>query len=545
MKVILTLVLSVLIHTLNAQIQFEQVLPLSPVLQITSDFDAVQYSSIAFSDVDGDSDKDVLITGYNNSNQSIAKLYTNDGSGNFIEITGTPFDGVQYGSIAFSDVDGDTDQDVLITGLNDLNQQISKLYTNDGSGSFTEVTGTSFEGVYNSSIAFSDVDGDTDQDVLITGFNSSNQHISKLYINDGSGSFSMVTGTPFDGVQYSSIAFSDVDGDTDEDVLITGYNSSSQSIAKLYTNDGSGSFTEVTGTPFDGVQNSSIAFSDVDGDTDQDVLITGLNSSNLKIAKLYTNNGSGSFTEVTGTSFDGVNYSSIAFSDLDGDNDSDVLITGLNSSSQSITKLYTNNGSGSFTEVTGTTFDDVNKGSIAFLDVDGDTDQDVLITGFSSSGQRMVKLYTNDGFGSFIELTLSPLDGVLYSSIAFSDVDGDNDQDILITGRNNSNQNISKLYSNNGSGSFTEVTGTPFDGVQYGSIAFSDVDGDNDQDVLITGRNNSNQHISKLYTNNGLGSFTEVMGTPFIGVENGAIAFSDIDGDNDEDVLITGLNTLW
>jgi hypothetical protein len=34
---------------------------------------------------------------------------------------------------------------------------------------------------------------------------------------------------------------------------------------------------------------------------------------------------------------------------------------------------------------------------------------------------------------------------------------------------------------------FTEMTGTPFEGVAESSIAFADVDGDNDQDVLISG----------------------------------------------------------
>jgi hypothetical protein len=37
----------------------------------------------------------------------------------------------------------------------------------------------------------------------------------------------------------------------------------------------------------------------------------------------------------------------------------------------------------------------------------------------------------------------------------------------------------------------TEMTGTPFDDVWYGSIAFSDVNGDGRKDVLITGGNGS------------------------------------------------------
>jgi len=39
-------------------------------------------------------------------------------------------------------------------------------------------------------------------------------------------------------------------------------------------------------------------------------------------------------------------------------------------------------------------------------------------------------------------------------------------------------------------------------------------------------------------------NFTEVMGVPFVGVQKSSIAFADVDGDNDQDVLITGLNLV-
>jgi hypothetical protein len=363
-------------------------------------FEGVDRSSIAFSDVDGDGDEDVLITGNKGSLDPIAKLYTNDGAGNFTEMTGTPFEGIWAGSVAFSDVDGDGDDDVFITGGGSSFEAISKLYINDGLGNFTERTGTPFDGVsINNSIAFSDVDSDGDSDVLITG-KASGLYIAKLYINDGLGNFILMIGTPFEGVWASSIAFSDIDGDGDEDVLITGYNGSDERISKLYINDGLGNFTERTGTPFYGVDFSSIAFSDVDSDGDEDVLITGRNSSFEQISKLYTNDGLGNFTERTGTPFESVYFSSIAFSDVDGDGDQDVLITGQNSSDVQISKLYTNDGLGNFTEMAGTPFDEVYASSIAFSDVDGDGDEDVLITGENGSDEEIAKLYTNDGMVS-------------------------------------------------------------------------------------------------------------------------------------------------
>ncbi|MCZ4409078.1 FG-GAP-like repeat-containing protein [Cryomorphaceae bacterium 1068] len=384
---------------------------------------------------------------------------------------------------------------ILIVGLGlNANSQIS----------FIEVLDANYEGVGASSIAFSDVDGDGDEDVLITGLNSSGTPISNLYTNDG-GNFTLVEDTPFTGVNVGSIAFSDVDGDGDEDVLITGRNSGNPFFiySNLYANDG-GNFTLVEDTPFEGVRYSSTAFSDVDGDGDEDVLITGQNAFLDPSANLYTNDG-GTFTLVEDTPFDEVRNSSIAFSDVDGDGDEDVLITGQNSSLDRISNLYTNDG-GNFTLVEDTPFEDVVESSIAFSDVDGDGDEDVLITGVNTLAQPTSNLYANDGGGNFTLLEDTPFIGVFWSSIAFSDVDGDGDEDVLITGNSTagiiSNPSvISNLYANDGGGNFTLVEDTPFSGVYSGSIAFSDVDEDGDEDVLITGFVYNGYRTAKLYLN--------------------------------------------
>ena len=368
---------------------------------------------------------------------------------------------------------------------------------------FTEKKQTPFDGVSNSSIAFSDIDGDKDMDVLITG-----DSISKLYINDAMGNYSEVDETPFDGVSNSSIAFSDIDGDKDMDVLITGNSLNFGPIAKLYSNDGKGNYSEVDETPFIGVSNSSIAFSDIDGDEDMDLLITG-NSTNFgPIAKLYLNDGEGNYTVVDETPFIGVFASSIAFTDIDGDEDVDLLITGDSASSPShmrftgMSKLYINDGVGGFTEELESSIDAVASSSIAFADIDGDEDMDLLIT-----GSFLSKLYTNDGNGNYTEVLETPFDGVRYSSTAFADVDGDSDLDVLITGNasksghNSSPIPISKLYINDGNGFFTVLDNEPFDGVFFSSIAFADMDGDSDLDVMITGRVSFSKTITKSYFN--------------------------------------------
>jgi uncharacterized protein YuzB (UPF0349 family) len=151
--------------------------------------------------------------------------------------------------------------------------------------------------VSDSSIAFSDIDDDNDLDVLITGLTYASEYTANLYKNDGAGGFTLVENTPFEGVKAGSINFVDIDNDNDEDVYVYGYNGSISTL-KLYTNDGSGNFSLVTGTPFEGLSGGSVAFADIDGDNNQDVIISGENNIELNtlpqlynqgIVKLYRN----------------------------------------------------------------------------------------------------------------------------------------------------------------------------------------------------------------------------------------------------------------
>ncbi len=375
-------------------------------------FDGVRQSAMAFADVDNDADYDVLITGRLNTGQVVLKtiLYLNNGSGYFERRTDTPFEGVIFGAIAFADIDNDFDQDVLITGKNTLGFPIAKLYMNNGNGQYNLVEETPFEGVQSSAIVFVDVDGDNDQDVFISGMNADNIGCTNLYLNDGFGNFTKLEDTPFVGVVDSAIAVADVDNDNDEDILITGTSVPTVApgpISYLYLNDGNGNFSWKSDTPFQGVAAGALAFADVDGDNDQDVLITGMNiytsQDNIISSKLYLNNGSGDFSEIQDSPFEGVYLSALAFADVDGDKDQDVLITGQNIELEQLpygksTKLYLNEGTGQFIEQSDTPFEAVARGSIAFFDVDNDLDQDVILTGWNTNSDptSITKLYINE-----------------------------------------------------------------------------------------------------------------------------------------------------
>ncbi|MGB0870545.1 MAG: T9SS type A sorting domain-containing protein [Flavobacteriales bacterium] len=578
----------------NAQVTFEQVPDNLPAPQIIADFEGVQHSTTEFADIDGDGDQDALIFGVNNSQQTLCQLYKNDGMGNFIKVLNTNFPKSPF---IFEDFDNDGDVDLYFIST-ESNQ--GKFFKNDGSGNFIEVLGTNFPALKDKSsptsrVAFADIDGDNDRDLLITGRETtSNSKISKLYKNDGIGNFIEVTSTPFSGIEESSIAFSDIDGDSDQDLIISGR----QEPTILYKNDGSGNYSEITGTMFpanrgllmnfididndndkdlffynsrisgfqsvffknDGSGNfekdtlnaigefnfGNVAFGDIDNDNDIDMIINGSNINGERNTKAFTNNGLGLFTETAIANFNDVFRSDVSMSDVNGDNKLDILISGhykvenplIGTANYSITTLFINNGANEFTKIRNTPLANLHSSIVKFIDIDGDSDLDIISSGGNSNNLLPeTRLFKNNGVGNYEELINSNIIGLIEPCIAVGDIDGDNDQDFFIAGGDVSLNKQSKLYINDGNGNYTESPTTIFPNALYADAKFHDIDGDNDLDFILNGAGLTE---GKLYKNDGLGNFTEILSTHLNPLAFCKMELFDLDGDNDEDLLMTG-----
>ena len=363
---------------------------------------AVDRSSVAWGDYDNDGDLDILLAGRDSGSSLVARLYRNDG-GVFAD-SGTADDaltGVFAGSLAWGDYDNDGDLDILLTGQDSGSNPVVRLYRNDD-GLFAD-SGTADDaltGVALSSVAWGDYDNDGDLDILLTGRDSGNVPVARLYRNDG-GLFAD-SGTADDaltGVRFSSVAWGDYDNDGDLDILLTGQDSGLNPVAKVYRNDG-GLFTD-SGTADDAltaVSGGSVAWGDYDNDSDLDILLTGQGSGNVQVAHLYRNDG-GLFAD-SGTADDAltpVDFSSVAWGDYDNDGDLDILLTGQDSGNNPVAEVYRNDG-GLFAD-SGTADDAltaVDFSSVAWGDYDNDGDLDILLTGADSGDNSVARLYGND-----------------------------------------------------------------------------------------------------------------------------------------------------
>ncbi|MCU0862575.1 MAG: FG-GAP-like repeat-containing protein [Planctomycetes bacterium] len=481
-------------------------------------FDAT--CAVALGDVDGDGDLD-LVTG-NRGGQN--RLYLNNGTGTFTDATAgrMPVDLDRTMAVELADFDGDGDLDLATANL----VQQNRLYLNNGTGTFTDATTGRMPvaAYYSTALDAGDVDGDGDLD-LVVGCGDYG-HRTRLYLNIGAGRFTDASATrmPFLVAYTASVRLGDVDGDGDLDLVVGNGGQD-----RLCLNNGAGTFTDVTSSRLPAINDNtrSVALGDVDGDGDLDLVVGNFREQD----RLYLNNGGGTFADATASRLPpGADATwAVALGDVDGDGDLD-LANGNDGSN----RLFLNSGTGVFTAgVTSRTPRDAVgnfSDTVAFGDVDGDGDLDLLMGKFEQD-----LLHVNDGTGRFEDATggQMPVDSDWTWSLALGDVDGDGDLD-LVTGNNGQN----RLYLNNGAGGFTDATAgrmpTSIDNTR--SVAFGDVDGDGDLD-LVSG--NSGQQ-SRLYRNNGTGTFTDVTAghMPVRADYSNAVAFGDVDGDGDLDLVI-------
>jgi predicted nucleotidyltransferase len=292
-------------------------------------------SKAAWGDYDNDGDLDILFA----TGTCYLKIFKNNGNNTFTEQTASTLTGVCAQSITWGDYDNDGDLDYLFTGFVNT-YRATKIYKNNGNNTFSEQTGISLQGVNSGSAAWGDYDNDGDLDILLTGYTGSS-FISKIYTNNGNNIFTELPGISLIGVWKSSIAWGDYNNDGNLDILLTGESNSSGYVSKIYKNNGNNTFTEQTGISMQGVTSGSVAWGDCDNDGDLDILMTGW-ITNIAKSTVYQNNGNNTFTELIGTSFTAVNNSSVAWGDYDNDGDLDIILAG-SATSNPVTRIYKNN----------------------------------------------------------------------------------------------------------------------------------------------------------------------------------------------------------
>ncbi|MAF65973.1 MAG: hypothetical protein CMJ84_10005 [Planctomycetes bacterium] len=369
-------------------------------------------SDVALADFDGDGDIDAFVT--NVGDHSNRVWFNRDIDEPVASLWSFEFrdSGQELGSassrcVELGDLDGDGDLDAVIAnGGSDPNP----IWWNDGHGRFREselALGMDFL----RDLALGDLDDDDDLDVFLACEDGPNT----VWLNDGKGRFS-ITEQQIGQSNSAQVALADFDGDGDLDAWVGNLNPHHD---RVWINDGTGRFTD-SGQVLGKERNWSVETGDIDGDGDVDVLVgTSIGEPN----SLWLNDGRGHFTRgdeaLSGTTGSNGFY----VGDLDGDGTMDLFETYYSGSD----RVWLNDGAGHFTE-TGQVFPSLRTRQARLADLDGDEDLDVVVSGLINGPNYAL---VNGGTGRF-EDRVQPFGNSDSKSMALGDLDGDGDLDVFV-----------------------------------------------------------------------------------------------------------------
>ena len=403
----------------------------------------ISYPSLWVQDLDGNRAPDLVLASAVQHGMStttagrLPKLLLNHHT-YFVDATERPFPYELTDTVAAAaaDVDGDGDQDLFMAHDAWLGRRGENvLWINDGRGSFTSRPGPvlsesrSFTGprIHSADLLFEDFDGDGDLDACsVRGSDWFNQlggpTPNILAFNDGNGVFQTQM---FGSGSSSCVAAGDVDGDGDQDLVIgnigNGFPNGEQN--RLWLNDGTGTFTDVTGThlPVRLDTTMDLELGDLDGDGDLDLALSNIAFSSQPDLglQIWINDGTGRFQDLTPARVrdNADRGGSLDLGDLDGDGDLDVavcertwendgtghftLLNAGNIGAFDVVRLEDLNGDGIATMILGTTDHLIVEGVLhrygwqanhrqpVVFDIDGDQDLDI----FSPTAQPIMGAY--------------------------------------------------------------------------------------------------------------------------------------------------------
>ena len=359
---------------------------------------------------------------------------------------------------AWGDYDDDGYPDLYIGGLWGVHR--AYLLHNNGDGSFTDVTvamglRTASDDWEDWGPAWGDYDNDGDLDLVVAGGN----HLPFLYRNDGD-HFTDIGGAAagFSSQWYTGrgAAWGDYDGDNWLDLYVTNDYWGAPSF--LYQNNRDGTFTEVTSAAgmdlAPATYGQDCAWADYNNDGLLDLIVSRNQEAtgDQQAARLYLNDGDGTFTDMgVAAGLPASSLEGVAWGDYDNDGWLDVYLAG---NQNRATLLCHSDGDGSFTNV----YDDVvDMGAggtgVAWGDYDNDGFLDLAqgvgtLPQYNESGPSDPVLYHNNGDGTFNQV--APSVGVTarrrYRAVSWADFNLDGHLDLLMTGEDG----YSCLYENAG-----------------------------------------------------------------------------------------------
>jgi hypothetical protein len=353
------------------------------------------------------------------------------------------------------------------------------------------------------------------------------------------------------GFSYGAglVSVADVNGDGKPDLVVANGCASSTNCANgvigVLLGNGDGTFQPVMTYDSGGYYPNAVAFADVNGDGNVDLVVANTCGNTVPsgycptttdgewnfggVIGVLLGNGNGTFQPAVTYASGGQDSTSVAVVDLNADGRPDLVVandcpspivqvTPCGLGAYSTISLLLGNGDGTFQTAV-----DYNSGGyfseiVAVADVNGDGKPDLVVASGEESWYTpdgAVGVMLGNGDGTFQEVVPYIL-GSVVNSVAIGDVDGDGKPDLIVSGCQEQwfcGDTTGTLYVllGNGDGTFQPAVTFDSGGQSSYSVVVADVNGDGKPDLVLGDVDINGSDAIGILINTSLGSVTNTL----------------------------------
>ena len=364
------------------------------------------------------------------------------------------------------------------------------------------------------------------------------------------------------GIQASSSAMGDLNGDGLTDLVVANECASNSSCAGsvgILLSNGDGSFQAPVSYSTIGADASSVTLADVNGDGHLDILVTNQcasasNCSSTGVVVLL-GNGDGTFQPGVSYGVPGSNAFSIVAADLNGDGKLDLVVSEQCSSSNNCNAgsvaVLLGNGDGTFQSAVSYNSGGLYAFGVAVADLNGDGHPDLVVSNYCISNSNCtygtVDVLLGIGDGTF-QSAVSYNSGGYYSRfVTVADLNADGKPDLIVISQCNNYNNCDMgsvgVLLGNGDGTFQTASSYSAGEQSAYSAAAADVNGDGKLDVIVADQCDYSSECGNGIVAVLLGNGDGTLQTPSTynsgGISLSSVLVKDVNGDGKPDILAT------